>query len=129
MIRTDEIQQPSIVPVAEVERRLAEYRRQGSEHQAMPHGVYLSPFIVCPWTGCGFRFSARDYQIEKSADPALYSRVLSAWWQGPGVVGRCPGCANFVLFNMTHKQTVTDPATQGMTLLPDDWHQQAYIVS
>lgn len=129
MIRTREIQQPSIVPPTEVDRRLAEYRRQGLEHQAMPHGIYQDPFIVCPWPGCGFRISAIDFQIEKHADPALYSRVLSAWWQGPGVAGRCPGCRNFVLFSMTKKQAVTDPAAQGMALLPDDWHLQAYIVS
>jgi hypothetical protein len=129
MIHTNEIQTTSGVPLAEVERRIAEYRRLGFEHRAMPHGVYQDPFIVCPWPGCGFRISAIDFQIEQGADPALYARVVSAWWQGPGIAGRCPACGDFVLFSMTNKQAVNDPTIQGLTLLPDDWHHRAYIVS
>ncbi len=117
---------PSAVPAEEVERRLAEYRRQGFEHQAMPHGVYQEPFLLCPWPGCGLRIAAVDFQVEQAADPALYRSVLAAWWQGPGVVGRCPGCSRHVLFSMRQKKAVSDPS--GMTVLPDDWHQSAYIV-
>ena len=116
------------VPTEEVERRLAEYRRLGIEHQAMPHGVYQDPFLLCPWPGCGFRISAVDFQIEKTGDPALYRNVLSGWWQGPGIAGRCPGCGNYVLYSMTEKKRVTEPIGPGFTVLPDDWHQTAYIV-
>ncbi|MBI3461944.1 MAG: hypothetical protein HY000_02650 [Planctomycetes bacterium] len=30
----------------EIQRRIAEYRRQGFERQAMPHGVYQDPFVL-----------------------------------------------------------------------------------
>jgi hypothetical protein len=127
MSRATEATAP-IVPAEEVGRRIAEYRRRGFEHQAMPHGVYQEPFLLCPWPGCGFRISAIDFQIEKTGDPALYKNVMSGWWQGPGVVGRCPGCGKHVLFSMNDKKTVNDPAGAGLTVLPDDWHQTAYIV-
>ena len=119
---------PSAVPAEEVERRLAEYRRQGFEHQGIPHGVYQDPYVLCPWPGCGFRIAAVDFQIEKSGDPGLYQNVITAWWQGPGVVGCCPGCGRHVLYSMTEKKAVSDPVAAGMMVLPDDWHQTAYIV-
>ena len=112
----------------EIERRIAEYRRQGFERQTMPHGVYQDPFLLCPWTGCGFRIAAVDFQLEKYADPALYAGAVTAWWQGPGIAGRCPGCGKHVLFSMTKKQPVNDPVAAALTVLPDDWHQKAYIV-
>jgi hypothetical protein len=127
MSRATEATAP-IVPAEEIERRLAEYRRQGFEHQALPHGVYQEPYLLCPWAGCGFRISAIDFQIENTGDPALYKNVLAGWWQGPGVVGRCPGCGKHVLFSMTEKKTVSDPCAAGLTVLPDNWHQTAYIV-
>ncbi len=129
MAKTSELQAPAMVSPTEIQRRLAEYNQLGFERQAIPHGVYQDPFIVCPWLGCGYRISAIDFQIERAADAALYSRLIQAWWQGPGIVGRCPGCGNHVLFSMTQKQAVTDSNATGMTLLPHDWHQHAYIVS
>lgn len=119
----------SPVAAEEVERRIAEYRRQGFERKAMPHGVYQDPFIVCPWPGCGFRIAAVDFQIEHAPDPGLYAKVIAAWWQGPGVAARCPGCGNYVLFSMTTKEAIEDPATSGHTILPDGWHHQAYLVA
>ena len=117
------------VPPAEVERRVAEYRRQAFERQAVPHGLYEEPFIVCPWPGCGFRIAGVDFRLEAGADPTLYSRAISAWWQGSGIVGRCPGCHQFVLYSIGKKQQVSDPAAAGLTVLPDDWFQRAYILS
>ena len=117
------------VPQEEVERRLAEYRRAGLESRAIPHGVYQDPYIVCPWPGCGYRIVAVDFQVEKMNDPNLYAQVIPAWWQGPGIVARCPGCGQYVLFKMTEKEAVPDPGMAGLTVLPDDWHQHAYIVN
>jgi hypothetical protein len=117
------------VPAEEVERRLAEYRRLGFEHQGIPHGVYQGKFILCPWSGCGFRIVAIDFQIEKMGDPGLYARVMPAWWNGLGIVGRCPGCGQHVLFSVTEKQCVEDPTAAGLLVLPDDWYQFAYIAN
>jgi hypothetical protein len=113
------------VPAEEVERRIAEYRRQGFEHRAIPHVVYHDPFLLCPWPGCGYRIAGIDFQLENLNDPAYYTQLLTAWWQGAGLVGRCPGCGQYVLFSMTDKQAVADPVATGLTVLPDDWQQNA----
>jgi hypothetical protein len=116
------------VPPEEVERRIAEYRARGLERRARPHIVYHDPFIVCPWPGCGYRIAGIDFPLEKLQDPARYSQLLAAWWQGPGLVGRCPGCGQYVLFTMDKKQAVQDPAAAGLVVLPDDWFQNAYLI-
>src|SRR5437588_12744688 len=98
----------------EMERRLAEYRAQGFEHRTMPHIVYHDADILCPWPGCGYRIAGIDFQLEKLNDPARYGQLLAAWWQGPGLAGRCPGCGRYVLFGMAGKQTIQDPAAAGL---------------
>ncbi len=104
-----------------------EYRREGYNRQAMPHIVYHDPFHLCPWPGCGFKIAAVDFQVEKISDAGQKKELLAAWWQGPGFVGRCPGCGKYVLFSMDSKRAVADPAAQGLKLLPEDWYQTAYI--
>jgi hypothetical protein len=116
------------VPPEEVERRIEEYRQEGYKRRAMPHGVYEDPYIVCPWANCVYRIAAVDFHIEKMGNPGLYTQVISAWWQGPGIVGRCPGCGRYVLFSLSAKQAVDDPLAAGLTVLPDDWHQYAYVI-
>jgi len=112
----------------EEERRIAEFRRQGFENRAMPHIIYHGAAVACPWPGCNVKIAGVDFQLEKMSDKARYSQLLTAWWQGPGLVGRCPGCGQYVLFSMGGKQAVQDPNTAGAALLPDDWHQAAYII-
>lgn len=125
------ISSPPDVPVSpeEIQRRIDAYRAEGFKHQAMPHAVYQDPFIICPWSGCGYRIVALDFQIEKSNDPAFYQQVMAAWWQGAGVAARCPSCGKLVLFSMTTKQCVNDADLNGYLVLPDDWDRQAYIVN
>ena len=118
---------PEAVTPEEVVRRIADYRRQGFEHKTMPHIIYHGVHITCPWPGCGYRIAGIDFQLEHY-DPAFHNQALAAWWQGSGLVGRCPGCGQFVLFGINDKQTVTDPNTGGFVVLPDDWHQKAYIL-
>ncbi|TMQ34488.1 MAG: hypothetical protein E6K70_07360 [Planctomycetota bacterium] len=116
------------VPPEEQERRIAQHRRQGFEKQAMPHIIYHGAQQLCPWPGCGFRIAGVDFQLEKVNDPARCNQWLAAWWQGSGLVGRCPGCGQYVLFSMQCKQAVSDPSTAGSALLPDDWYQNAYLI-
>jgi hypothetical protein len=125
--RSSGVAMPTVSP-EEAERRIAEYRREGFKRRAMPHGVYEDPYIVCPWANCGYRIAAVDFHIEKMASPGLYAQVISAWWQGPGIVCRCPGCSRYVLFSISAKQPVDDPIAAGLTVLPDDWYQYAYII-
>ena len=111
---------------AETACRIAEFRRIGWERKAMPHGVYQDPFIICPWADCDFRIAAVDFQLEKIGDRELHDRLLKAWWQGDGMVGKCPSCLQHVCFSMNEKRTVDDADDDEQ--LPDDWHQIAYIV-
>jgi hypothetical protein len=95
----------------------------------MPHVVYLAASLFCPWPGCGYRIELIDFQLEKMNDPALYARVMAAWGTHPdfGLVARCPGCQRHVLFGVTGKQPIADPASTSFPVLPDDWHQTAYL--
>lgn len=83
----------------------------------MPHVVYYAPFLLCPWPACGFRIEMIDFQLEKMATPDLYARVVAAWGRQPGygVVGRCPGCGQYVWFG---KRTASKPC---WTLQPPTW--------
>jgi hypothetical protein len=118
---------PEAVPPEEVARRIAEYRRQGFERKTMPHIIYHGTHIACPWPCCGYQIAGIDFQLE-NYDTAFHNQALAAWWQGPGLVGRCPGCGQLVLFDFNGKQTVADPNVGAFLMLPDDWYQKAYIL-
>ena len=112
-----------------VRERVRVYRDSGFERRAKPHIVFHPAFHGCPWPGCNFQIPGIDFQLELLGDEAAYERWLRSWWKGPGLVGRCPGCAQFVLFTMEQKLTVDDPQNYGDALLPDDWHHRAYLLS
>jgi hypothetical protein len=115
------------VPPEDVARRITEYRRQGFERRAMPHIIYHGSHIACPWAGCAYQIAGIDFQLE-NYERVFHNRALAAWWQGPGLVGRCPGCGRYVLFGFNDKQTVVDPNAGGYVVLPDDWDKKAYIL-
>ena len=117
----------AVVPSEEIAQRIAEYRRIGFERKAMPHVVYHGAWVACPWPGCGFQIAGIDFQLE-TADPDRYASLLAAWWQGAGLVGRCPGCHQFVLFTNNDKQCISDPAARGVVVLPEDWFQRAFTI-
>jgi hypothetical protein len=116
------------VPPEEVQRRIAEYRRLGFQRQAPPQVVYWGDNALCPWSGCGLWIAGIKFQLENMGDPSAVSRWLSSWWNGPGLVGRCPKCGNYVLFDVTGKQAVTDLGPLEGAVLPEDWHVKAYVV-
>ena len=93
----------------------------------MPHIIYHGTHIACPWPCCGYQIAGIDFQLEHY-DPAFHNQALAAWWQGPGLVGRCPSCGQLVLFGFNGKQTVADPNVGAFLMLPDDWYQKAYIL-
>jgi hypothetical protein len=113
----------SVIPKEETERRLAQYREEGFRRQAMPHIIYHDQHVLCPWPGCGYKIAGVDFQLEKLNDPNKYNRLLSAWWRGPGLVGLCPGCGQYVLFSISEKRAVADPTAAGLVVLADDWRQ------
>lgn len=90
----------------------------------MPHITYHHQ-PLCPWPGCEFSITAMDFQVENW--PGLYAGLITAW-HAAGLVGRCPGCGQHVLFTLTGKQALTsDPVAIGLVVLPDDWYQNAYV--
>jgi hypothetical protein len=119
---------PPVSP-EERQRLLVEYRRLGLENQAEAHVVYHGPPQVCPWPGCGYRIAAIGFQLDAQGGSEQRARWLKAWWQGPGLVGACPGCCQPVLFGMAEKTTVTDPAGLEESVLPNNWYQKAYLVT
>jgi hypothetical protein len=116
-----------IVSPEEVTRRISEFRNLGWKRGIPAQVVYQDPNIICPWPNCGLRINAIQFHLEKWPD--LEKTLLEAWWQGPGLAGRCPKCDRCVLFGLTTKATVSEPATIGPAILPDDWKDIAYIVT
>jgi hypothetical protein len=95
----------------------------------MPHVSYLAAFLLCPWPGCGYRIALLDFQLELSGNPQLYARAVQQWGSQPpyGLVGRCPGCRNYVWYGETEKRAVPEPVPTGLDVLPDDWHLNAFL--
>jgi len=95
----------------------------------MPHVVYLAAAILCPWPGCRFQIELVDFQLEHYGDAGLYAQVMAAWGRQAdfGLIGRCPGCGQHVLFGLDTKATIADLSITGLPVLPDDWHARAYI--
>jgi hypothetical protein len=118
-----------VVPPEEVARRVAEYRRLGFQRQAPAHVVYHEEHFDCPWAGCDFRIAGINFRLELQGDSAARAQWLAAWWNGPGLVARCPGCGRHVLFGLDGKRAVSDPAPWGTAVLPDDWHHKAHVVA
>jgi hypothetical protein len=106
--------------------------RQGEVRGSiMPHAAYLNARIWCPWPGCGFRIELIDFQLELQGNPAFYAQVMMEWGRLPGygLIGRCPGCRQHVLYSAREKQPIDDPSTAGLPVLPDDWHLNAVILA
>jgi hypothetical protein len=119
---------PAAVSGEEAGRRLAEYRRLGLERRAPAHVVYNHEHVDCPWAGCGSRIAGINFRLESQGDAAKQEQWLTAWWAGPGLVARCPGCGRYVLFSLDGKRAVADPTQWTNTVLPDAWHTKAHVV-
>ena len=115
------------VPPEEIARRIAEYRHLGFEHRSPAIMVYPPAQQKCPWPGCETRIGGVRFNLEGQGDPDLRERWLTAWWQGPGLVGRCPGCGQYVLYGYEVKQAVADPGAYASALLPEDWADKAHL--
>src|SRR5258708_4188173 len=92
----------------------------------MPHVRFED--LHCPWPGCGFAIWFVDFRLEFS-DALLYQRGVTAWQQGAGLVGRCPGCAQTVMFSHSGKICVReDDIPAAAVSLPDNWFEQAILL-
>jgi hypothetical protein len=126
------VNQPAEIPrrpgSEEIAEVTAEYRRGGFARRAPAVVVYHDPHVLCPWPGCTQRIAGIVFQLDRMGDAATCDRLLAAWWQGPGLVGNCPGCGRPVLFGLEEKQIVIDPIKSVAASLPEDWCQRAQIV-
>jgi hypothetical protein len=116
-----------IVPPEEIARRIAYARRVAYQAKSPPVVVYHPPMQLCPWSGCGYRIAGITFQLEKMVPPEEMGKWLAAWWLGPGLIGRCPGCHHLVLFDVQWKDTVEEPLTFHGPQLPDDWYLKARL--
>jgi hypothetical protein len=118
-----------LVSASEAARRLAEYRKRGFERRAPAQVVYQDPNVACPWPDCRFRIDGIHFRLDQWLDKAQQDRLLDAWWQGPGLVGRCPKCGRFVLYAVDKKTSVHNQSEFASAVLPDDWVSKTHIVS
>src|SRR5262245_27587883 len=117
------------VPPEKVSRRIAEMRRMAYEAKHPHHVVYHPLMQRCPWDGCGYRIAGIRFQLEQmNGDAEEQAHRLAAWWLGPGLLAKCPGCRRWVLFDVLSKQAVPDPAHTDAPALPEDWHLKAYLL-
>lgn len=119
---------PSVVPPEEVERRIAEFRQVALQGKSAPQVVYHPPKQGCPWQGCDYRIAGIRFNLDQMGTTEEVERWLVSWWQGPGLLARCPGCRRFVLLSLQNKEAIPDPATTTAPALPDNWDQVAYLV-
>lgn len=117
-----------VVPPEEIARRIAEYRRLGYEHRTPPVMMFYSPHQTCPWPECDTRIVGVRFNLDRQGDASHQERWLAEFWQGPGLVGPCPGCGRHVLFGYETKQAVADPRAFPNALLPDSWADKADII-
>jgi hypothetical protein len=111
----------------EIDKRIQEYRRIGFERRLPAQVVYQPPFLYCPWPNCNQRIDGIHFQLEQWLHGENLERLLRSWWSGSGLVARCPGCRNLVLFGLTSKAMVLDPSPDP-SFLPDDWAEKAHLV-
>jgi hypothetical protein len=72
-----------------------------------------------------------DFRLEMPGDKALYNEVVRNWGLTPGygIIARCPGCREYVLYTNNTKEKVLDPSALAFPVLPDDWYSNAEILS
>lgn len=126
-MKTIESQVTPIAPPDQA-RRVDEYRRLALERRAPAQVVYHESSALCPWPGCGYRIDGIHFQLESWADQILREKLLTAWWTS-GLLGKCPKCQQWVLFDITSKAAVTDVKPYHMAMLPENWQEKAHIVT
>jgi hypothetical protein len=90
-----------------------------------PHIVYPEP--ACPHVGCGQPMQAIDFRL-KDHGRTPHDRLLRAWWNDTGFVGRCTHCDGWIHFGIRSKRAVTVDEVSQYLQLPDDWHAHAIIL-
>lgn len=87
---------------------------------APPHVHYHQAY--CPHPGCEHRLEWIDFQLELFGDlEGIYKQLVKSWWEGPGFVGRCPGCGGWVRFTSLRMTAVDEEQMGSLPRLPENW--------
>lgn len=80
----------------------------------------------CPW-GCGLRFGSVAFNVESYPLSRDRKRALFyAFYEGKGIVGRCPGCGREVSFSW--RRGISKPLCEkGEIPLPENWSDFAHF--
>jgi len=95
----------------------------------MPHVVYLGTNVFCPWPECKYQIEIIDFRIETMGNSALYARVMTEWGRLPGcgLIGRCPGCHQYVVFGPSDKTSIANIDMTSLPVRADDWYTKVQI--
>jgi hypothetical protein len=115
---------PSTILPAELDELDRFYRDGGLRVTASPHVHYDES--TCPHPGCSRHMEWIDFKLELHGDPeGIYKPLVRAWWDGSGIVGRCPSCKEWIRFTTLKMEAVDDNIAAKYQQLPDNWHTLA----
>jgi len=67
-----------------------------------------------------------DFKLELHGDPeAIDKPLVRSWWEGRGLVGRCPACSNWIRFTTLGMEGIPEDRADQYPRLPDNWHAVA----
>jgi hypothetical protein len=116
----------SVVPTPEeLERMHDDCRQEGLDRQLAAQIVYAEP--TCPHPGCPESMQALDFRLEDQGQP-VDDRLVRAWWNDTGFVGKCPRCGGWIHFTIRANRAIAPEDRAKYLQLPDEWHHSATIL-
>ena len=112
-------------PPEEVARRIREFREAMYDRRVEAVVVWHPQYHRCPWPDCEFCIKGGRIPLERMGNEETYQRLIKAFWLGPGLVGRCPGCGRFVRYDVERKEAIPEPIPVDAVIMPDNWFQLA----
>jgi len=83
-------------------------------------GAMMSPQVRydgpgCPHSSCWHRMEWIDFKLELRGDlEGVYKPLVRAWWEGTGLLGRCPVCHEWIRFTTFEMETVDEALRPGI---------------
>ncbi len=100
------------------------YREGGLRAMASPRVHYDD--AECPHEDCAHKMEWIDFKLELHGDPErIYKPLVKAWWEGNGIVGRCPSCQGLIQFTTLGMKAIEETAAQHSARLPGNWSEIA----
>ena len=100
------------------------YREGGLCVMASPHVHRDDP--NCPPPDCDHQMEWIDFKLELPGDPGgSYKPLVRSWWEGPGFIGRCPSCRNWIRFRTLGMEAIPEDHADQYPRLPENSHTLA----